>query len=119
MRVSRENPSPNSLVILAVVARAVRAQSTISTENSKSVPRARSPTHGDSQTRVISTQAYNLLRTSPMRQLSLLREKKYKKRKTARLIATRRGSNHVILKSRRPLLRKHRTLVLRSIRETQ
>ena len=54
-----------------------------------------------------------------MKQLALLREKKYRKRKTARAIAIRRGTNHVILKSRQPLLRKHRRIVLRSIRETQ
>ena len=54
-----------------------------------------------------------------MKQLTLLRPKKYRGRKTARLIATKRGSNHVVLKSRRPILRRHRAIVLRSIRETQ
>ena len=54
-----------------------------------------------------------------MKQLSLIPKKTFKGRKTARAIAVRRGENHVILKSRAPLLRRHRGIVLRSIRETQ
>ena len=55
-----------------------------------------------------------------MRQLALFTRKKYRGRKTTRMIATtKRGENHVILKSRLPVLRKHRSVVMKSIRETQ
>ena len=54
-----------------------------------------------------------------MKQLPLIPRKKYRARKVARAIATRRGANHVVLKSRTPILRRHRAVVLRSIRETQ
>lgn len=54
-----------------------------------------------------------------MKQLHLIIRKKFKARKQARPIAVKRGENHVILKSRVPLLRKHRDIVYRSLRETQ
>ena len=54
-----------------------------------------------------------------MRQLQLIPKKKYRGRKIARAIATRRGENHIVLKSKLPLLRQHRAIVLRSIRDTQ
>ena len=54
-----------------------------------------------------------------LRQLHLIPKKKFAKRKVARAIATRRGENHVVLKARFPILRKHRHIVLKAIRETQ
>ena len=54
-----------------------------------------------------------------MKQLPLIPRPQYRKRKTARIIGTRRAQNHVILKARIPILRRHRAIVLRSIRDTQ
>ena len=53
-----------------------------------------------------------------MRQLTLLKEKKYTKRKVARAISLR-GANHVVLKTNRHLLRKNTLQVRSLIRETQ
>lgn len=53
-----------------------------------------------------------------MRQLLLLKEKRYVARKTARSISTRHF-NHVVLKARRPILRKNVAVVRALIRETQ
>ncbi|MBI2606010.1 MAG: transposase [Deltaproteobacteria bacterium] len=60
----------------------------------------------------------NLLFTRALRQLLLLKEKKYAGRKTARPISTRHY-NHVVLKARRPILRKNSVVVRALIRETQ
>lgn len=53
-----------------------------------------------------------------MRQLTLLREKKYEARKTARPISTR-GANHVVFKARAPKLRRHIPTIRDLIRKTQ
>lgn len=53
-----------------------------------------------------------------MKQLTLFREKKYVGRKTTRAISTRHF-NHVVLKARKPTLRRHAPLVRSLIRETQ
>lgn len=53
-----------------------------------------------------------------MRQLSLLREKKYKHRKVARAISLR-GANHIVLKTNRHVLRKNVAKIRILIHETQ
>ena len=53
-----------------------------------------------------------------MLQLTLLKEKKYNKRKVARAISLR-GANHVVLKTHRHILRKNTPKVRTLIRETQ
>ncbi|MBI2606014.1 MAG: transposase [Deltaproteobacteria bacterium] len=53
-----------------------------------------------------------------MKQLTLLREKKYSGRKTVRPISTRHY-NHVVLKARVPILRRHAPAVRGLVRETQ
>lgn len=53
-----------------------------------------------------------------VKQLVLIQEKKYPARKTARPISLR-GANHVILKSGRPVLRRHARAIRWFIRQTQ
>ena len=53
-----------------------------------------------------------------MKQLTLLKEKKYSKRKVARAISLR-GANHVVLKTDQFILRKNAASIRRLIRETQ
>ena len=53
-----------------------------------------------------------------MKQLTLIKEKKYAARKCARPISLR-GANHIVLKSKRPTLRRHQTVIRALIRETQ
>lgn len=53
-----------------------------------------------------------------MRQLTLLKEKKFTKRKVARAISLR-GANHVILKTNKHILRKHIPQIRKLIRGTQ
>lgn len=53
-----------------------------------------------------------------VKQLSLLREKKYAKRKVARAISLR-GANHVVLKTNKHILRKNAPKLRALIRETQ
>lgn len=48
----------------------------------------------------------------------LIPDKKYSRRKVARPISLR-GANHVVLKSRHPILRRHMGLIHALIRETQ
>lgn len=52
------------------------------------------------------------------KQLTLLKEKKYAARKTARLICVR-GANHVIMKSRLPILRARHPLIKFLTQETE
>lgn len=51
-------------------------------------------------------------------QLKLFTDKKYPHRKTARSISLR-GANHIVLKTDRPILRKHIGLIRALIHETQ
>ena len=53
-----------------------------------------------------------------MKQLTLIKEKKYAARKCARPISLR-GANHIALKSKRPILRWHQAVIRELIRETQ
>ena len=53
-----------------------------------------------------------------MRQLKLLTEKKYAGRKIARAISIR-GANHIVFKARRPVLRRHFSVIRGLLRETQ
>lgn len=53
-----------------------------------------------------------------MKQLSLLKEKKYSKRKVARAISLR-GANHIVMKTNKHILRKHAPKLRTLIRETQ
>lgn len=53
-----------------------------------------------------------------MIQKTLLTERKYESRKTARTISTR-AYNHVVLKSQKPILRKNSALIKRTIADAQ
>ena len=53
-----------------------------------------------------------------MKQLNLIREKKYVARKCARAISLR-GANHIVMKSARPGLRRHQPVIRALIRQTQ
>ena len=53
-----------------------------------------------------------------MKQLNLINEKTYAARKCARSISLR-GANHIVLKSKRPTLRRHQPEIRALIRETQ
>ena len=53
-----------------------------------------------------------------MKQLALIKENKYSKRKVARAISLR-GANHVVLKTDKFILRKNAAAIRRLIRETQ
>ena len=53
-----------------------------------------------------------------MKQIKLSIEKKYKKRKVARSVSVREF-NHVILKSRLPILRRNRKLIRELLKDTQ
>ena len=53
-----------------------------------------------------------------MKQLVLIREKKYAKRKIARPISLR-AANHVVLKAKQPLLRRHNSRIRQIVRDTQ
>lgn len=63
-------------------------------------------------------QARHLQYLSYMKQLTLLREKKYRYRKCARAVSTR-SPNHVTLSARVPVLRRHHVMIKQSIREAQ
>jgi len=52
------------------------------------------------------------------KQLTLLRERKYLKRKVARAISLR-GGNHIVLKANAPILRKHHAKIKFEIRKVQ
>ena len=53
-----------------------------------------------------------------MKQLSLIKEKKYAARKCSRPISLR-GANHIVLKAKRPTLRRQQVVIRRLIRENQ
>ena len=53
-----------------------------------------------------------------MKQLTLIKDKKYAARKCARPISLR-GANHIVLKSMRPVLRRHQPVIRGLIREAQ
>ena len=53
-----------------------------------------------------------------MKQLTLIKEKKYDARKCVRPISLR-GANHIVLKAVRPTLRRHQTVIRTLIRDTQ
>lgn len=55
---------------------------------------------------------------SEMKQLTLIREKKYRARKTARLISLK-CANHVVFKASKPVLRKNASLVRNIVRKAQ
>jgi len=52
------------------------------------------------------------------KQLTLIKERKYPKRKVARAISLR-GANHVVLKASAPILRKHHAKIKFEIRKAQ
>lgn len=66
----------------------------------------------------IASGTFLALYSCRMRQLTLIREKKYTKQKVARSISLR-GANHVVLKARAPMLRRSIPRIRTLIRETQ
>jgi len=52
------------------------------------------------------------------KQLTLIKERKYEKRKVARALSLR-GANHVVLKASAPILRRHHSRIKSEIRKAQ